>query len=102
MNKQIKRISLLVSAALLLGAESVLAAVPVTLPLNSTKYMTAPKITRIAVGNPEIADINLLSNHDFHHPDSRQDSVSGSAVFVENNMAGLLPSDAVSAFLHFG
>ena len=52
MNKQIKRISLLVSAALLLGAESVLAAVPVTLPLNSTKYMTAPKITRIAVGNP--------------------------------------------------
>ena len=65
MNKQIKRISLLVSAALLLGAESVLAAVPVTLPLNSTKYMTAPKITRIAVGNPEIADINLLSNHDF-------------------------------------
>ena len=27
--------------------------------------MTAPKITRIAVGNPEIADINLLSNHDF-------------------------------------
>ena len=54
MNKQIKRISLLVSAALLLGAESVLAAVPVTLPLNSTKYMTAPKITRIAVGNPEI------------------------------------------------
>ena len=65
MNKQIKRISLLVSAALLLGAESVLAAVPATLPLNSTKYMTAPKITRIAVGNPEIADINLLSNHDF-------------------------------------
>lgn len=65
MNRQIKRISLLVSAALLLGAESVLAAVPVTLPLNSTKYMTAPKITRIAVGNPEIADINLLSNHDF-------------------------------------
>ena len=65
MNKQIKRISLLVSAALLLGAESILAAVPVTLPLNSTKYMTAPKITRIAVGNPEIADINLLSNHDF-------------------------------------
>ena len=65
MNKQIKRISLLVSAALLLGAESVLAAVPVTLPLNSTKYMTAPKITRIAVGNPEIADINLLSSHDF-------------------------------------
>ena len=65
MNKQIKRISLLVSAALLLGAESVLAAVPVTLPLNSTKYMTAPKITRIAVGNPGIADINLLSNHDF-------------------------------------
>ncbi len=41
------------------------AAQPVQVSLNESKYMEAPGITRMAVGNPAIADVQLLSSGDF-------------------------------------
>lgn len=53
------------SAALLGMAGEVFAATPLSVAVNGSQYMEAPGITRLAVGNPEIADVNLLSSHDF-------------------------------------
>jgi pilus assembly protein CpaC len=65
MNKKMKKIGLLMSAALLGMAGEVFAATPLSVAVNGSQYMEAPGITRLAVGNPEIADVNLLSSHDF-------------------------------------
>lgn len=65
MNKQMKRIGLLVTAAVMGVYGQVLAATPLNVSVNGSPYMEAPGITRLAVGNPDIADVKLLSNNDF-------------------------------------
>lgn len=64
MNGMKKRIGLLLAAAML-SFGSAYAAEPVEVSLNESKYMAAPGITRLAVGNPAIADVQLLSSGDF-------------------------------------
>ena len=64
MNGMKKRIGLLLAAAML-SFGSARAAEPVEVSLNESKYMAAPGITRLAVGNPAIADVQLLSSGDF-------------------------------------
>ena len=58
-----KQIGLLLAACMLGG--SAWAAQPVQVSLNESKYMEAPGITRMAVGNPAIADVQLLSSGDY-------------------------------------
>lgn len=64
MNGMKKRIGLLLAAAML-SYGSTCAAEPVEVSLNESKYMAASGITRLAVGNPAIADVQLLSSGDF-------------------------------------
>lgn len=64
MNGMKKRIGLLIAAAML-SFGSACAAEPVEVSLNESKYMAASGITRLAVGNPAIADVQLLSSGDF-------------------------------------
>lgn len=64
MNGMKKRIGLLLAAAIL-SFGSACAAEPVEVSLNESKYMAASGITRLAVGNPAIADVQLLSSGDF-------------------------------------
>ena len=64
MNPMMKKIGLLVTACLL-GTGIAEAATPLSVNLNESKYMESSHITRIAVGNPEIADVQLLSSKDF-------------------------------------
>lgn len=64
MNGMKKRIGLLLTAAML-SFGSACAAEPVEVSLNESKYMAASGITRLAVGNPAIADVQLLSSGDF-------------------------------------
>lgn len=60
-----KRIGLLVTAAVMGAYGQVLAATPLNVSVNGSQYMEAPGITRLAVGNPDIADVKLLSSNDF-------------------------------------
>lgn len=64
MNKIMKRLGLLVTACML-GTGVAAAATPLSVNLNESKYMESPNITRLAVGNPEIADVQLLSHNDY-------------------------------------
>lgn len=64
MNGMKKRIGLLLAAAMF-SFGSTCAAEPVEVSLNESKYMAASGITRLAVGNPAIADVQLLSSGDF-------------------------------------
>lgn len=64
MNPMMKKIGLLVTACLL-GTGVAEAATPISVNLNESKYMASSHITRLAVGNPEIADVQLLSAKDF-------------------------------------
>lgn len=64
MNGMKKKIGLLLAAAML-SFGSACAAEPVEVSLNESKYMAASGITRLAVGNPAIADVQLLSSGDF-------------------------------------
>lgn len=64
MNGMKKRIGLLLATAML-SFGSACAAEPVEVSLNESKYMAASGITRLAVGNPAIADVQLLSSGDF-------------------------------------
>lgn len=64
MNGMKKKIGLLLAAAML-SFGSAYAAEPVEVSLNESKYMAASGITRLAVGNPAIADVQLLSSGDF-------------------------------------
>lgn len=64
MNGMKKRIGLLLAAAML-SFGSACAAEPIEVSLNESKYMAASGITRLAVGNPAIADVQLLSSGDF-------------------------------------
>lgn len=64
MNGMKKSIGLFLAAAML-SFGSACAAEPVEVSLNESKYMAASGITRLAVGNPAIADVQLLSSGDF-------------------------------------
>lgn len=64
MNKMIKRLGLLVTTCVL-GTGVAAAATPLSVNLNESKYIESPNITRLAVGNPEIADVQLLSHNDY-------------------------------------
>lgn len=65
MNKRLKRIGLLVTAAMIGAAGHVFAADILNVSVNGSRYMEDSGITRLAVGNPDIADIRLLSNNDY-------------------------------------
>lgn len=65
MNKQLKRLGLLVTAAMIGAAGNVFAADILNVSVNGSRYMEDSGITRLAVGNPDIADIRLLSNNDY-------------------------------------
>lgn len=65
MNKQLKRLGLLVTAAMIGAVGNVFAADILNVSVNGSRYMEDSGITRLAVGNPDIADIRLLSNNDY-------------------------------------
>lgn len=65
MNKQLKRLGLLVTVAMIGAAGHVFAADILNVSVNGSRYMEDSGITRLAVGNPDIADIRLLSNNDY-------------------------------------
>lgn len=65
MNRKLKRIGLLVTAAMIGAAGNVFAADILNVSVNGSRYMEDSGITRLAVGNPDIADIRLLSNNDY-------------------------------------
>ena len=60
-----KRMGLLVTAAILGMTGQALAATTLSVAVNGSRYMEASGITRLAVGNPEVADVRLLSGNDF-------------------------------------
>ncbi len=64
MNTMIKKLGLLMTACML-GTGIATAATPLSVNLNESKYMETPNITRLAVGNPDIADVQLLSHNDY-------------------------------------
>ena len=57
--------SLIVSAGILLSAPAVLAATPLSVSVNESRYVQEPGLSRVAVGSPEIADVQLLSAREF-------------------------------------
>ncbi len=65
MNRNLKKIGLLVTAAMIGAAGNVFAADILNVSVNGSRYMEDSGITRLAVGNPDIADIRLLSNNDY-------------------------------------
>lgn len=56
---------ILLSAGILLAAPVVQAATPLNVSLNESRYVQEPTLNRVAVGNPEIADVQLLSANEF-------------------------------------
>ena len=57
--------SLIVSAGILLSAPVVMAATPLSVSVNESRYVQEAGLSRVAVGNPEIADVQLLSAREF-------------------------------------
>ena len=57
--------SLLLSAGILLSAPVAMAATPLSVSINESKYVQEAGLSRVAIGNPEIADVQLLSARDF-------------------------------------
>ena len=57
--------SLIVSAGILLSTQAAMAATPLSVSVNESRYVQEPGLNRVAVGNPEIADVQLLSAREF-------------------------------------
>lgn len=57
--------SLIVSAGILLSASVAMAATPLSVSVNESRYVQEAGLSRVAVGNPEIADVQLLSAREF-------------------------------------
>jgi pilus assembly protein CpaC len=55
----------LISAGILLSAPAVMAATPLSVSVNESRYVQEAGLSRVAVGNPEIADVQLLSAREF-------------------------------------
>lgn len=65
MKKMFRCAGILLSAGILLAAPVVQAATPLNVSLNESRYVQEPSLNRVAVGNPEIADVQLLSASEF-------------------------------------
>ena len=61
MNRRTICAGMLLSAGILLAAPAVHAAQPLSVGLNESRYMEIYGLNRVAVGNPEIADVQLIS-----------------------------------------
>ena len=57
--------SLLLSTGILLSAPAAMAATPLSVSINESRYVQEAGLSRVAVGNPEIADVQLLSAREF-------------------------------------
>ena len=57
--------SLLLSAGILMSAPAVQAATPLSISVNESRYVQEPGLNRVAIGSPEIADVQLLSAREF-------------------------------------
>ena len=57
--------SLLLSTGILLSAPAAMAATPLSVSINESRYIQEAGLSRVAIGNPEIADVQLLSARDF-------------------------------------
>ena len=55
----------LLSAGILLSAPVAMAATPLNVSVNESRYVQEAGLNRVAVGNPEIADVQLLSAREF-------------------------------------
>ena len=55
----------LLSAGILLSAPVAIAATPLNVSVNESRYVQEAGLNRVAVGNPEIADVQLLSAREF-------------------------------------
>lgn len=65
MKRNIVFTSLIVSAGILLSAPVAIAATPLSVSVNESRYVQEAGLSRVAVGNPEIADVQLLSAREF-------------------------------------
>ena len=57
--------SLLLSTGILLSAPAAMAATPLSVSINESRYVQEAGLSRVAVGNPAIADVQLLSAREF-------------------------------------
>ena len=56
---------ILLSASILLATPLVQAAMPLNVSVNESRYVQEAGLSRVAIGNPDIADVQLLSARDF-------------------------------------
>ena len=52
--------SLLLSAGIVLSAPVVQAATPLNVAVNESRYVQEPELSHVAIGSPEIADVQLV------------------------------------------
>ena len=64
MNRHTICAGLLVSAGILLAAPAVQAAQPLHIGLNESRYLEMGGLSRVAVGNPAVADVQLISGNE--------------------------------------
>ncbi|MBQ3367143.1 MAG: pilus assembly protein N-terminal domain-containing protein [Acidaminococcaceae bacterium] len=64
MNRHTICASVLVSAGILLAAPAVHAAQPLNIGLNESRYLEVGGLSRVAVGNPDVADVQLISGNE--------------------------------------
>lgn len=57
--------TLLISAGIFAQTPAVQAATPLSVSINESRYVQEAGLNRVAVGNPEIADVQLLSAREF-------------------------------------
>ncbi len=57
--------SLLLSTGILLSAPAAMAAAPLSVSINESRYIQEAGLSRVVIGNPEIADVQLLSAREF-------------------------------------
>jgi pilus assembly protein CpaC len=57
--------SLLLSTGILLSAPVAMAATPLSISINESRYVQEAGLSRVAIGNPAIADVQLLSAREF-------------------------------------
>ena len=57
--------SLLLGAGIVLAAPSVQAAIPLNVAVHESRYVQEPGLSRVAIGSPDIADVQLLSAREF-------------------------------------
>ena len=55
----------LLSAGILLSTPVAMAATPLNVSVNESRYVQEAGLSRVAVGNPEIADVQLLSGQEY-------------------------------------